>query len=224
MIPWKHIASAKVPDGSELGLYQRDAEFSIRADGKELMNSRQQRSEQVLAELACARVGQRPSARFLIGGLGLGFTLQAACRALRKDALIEVAELIPAVVSWNEEHCGHLAEFPLKDRRVRVRVADVADIVRGARGAYDAILLDVDNGPEAFTCESNEWLYGRAGLGAIWKALRPHGGVAIWSARPSPAFSERLRRAGFFVEVVTSKARANGKGARHTIWWASKRD
>ncbi len=221
MIPWKHLDSAKVPGGEgELKLYQRDQEFSIRIDGCELMNSRMYGSEDALAELACARVTDRARARVLIGGLGVGYTLAAALRALGPEAVLEVAELVPAVVRWNRGPLSHIAGHPLRDRRARVREVDVGELLRGAQAAYDAIMLDVDNGPDGLTRKANDWLYGASGLKAARGALRPAGVLAVWSAAADRGFAARLRRAGFAVEEVAVRSRARGRGARHTIWLA----
>lgn len=220
MIPWQHLDSALIPDnGGELRLYQRSAEFSIRADGHELMNSRVHGSEEALAELACARIGKRRRVRVLVGGLGMGFTLAATLRSLRSDAEVVVAELVPAVVSWNQLYFGPLAAFPLEDGRVRVHGGDVANLLH--RAAYDAILLDVDNGPEGFTRAANDRLYNVRGLRRAASALRPEGVLAVWSAGKDRAFSERLQRAGFQVEEVTEKARGRRGGSRHHIWLAT---
>jgi spermidine synthase len=223
MIPWTLLDSALIPDnGGELRLYQRGAELSIRADMQELMNSRVHASEEALAELTCARIGVRKKARVLVGGLGMGFTLAATLRCLRADAEVVVAELVPAVVSWNRRHLGHLAGFPLEDPRSVVREGDVADLLRHERGAYDAILLDVDNGPEGFTRAQNDRLYDRGGLRHAFAALREEGVLSVWSASADRAFTERLLQAGFEVEEVATKARGKRGGSRHHIWLAAR--
>jgi spermidine synthase len=224
MIPWKLLDSARVPGGGpELRLYQRGEELSIRIVGRgELMNSRVHGSEDALAELTCARLAGRAHSRVLIGGLGMGFTLAAALRQLGPDAEVVVAELVPAVVEWNRGPLAGAAGHPLEDRRVTVRVADVAQILSKEAQAYDAILLDVDNGPEGLTRRDNDWLYSLNGLGAAFAALRPGGVLAVWSAGPDRDFSERLRRIGFEAEEVRVRARANRKGARHIIWLAAR--
>jgi spermidine synthase len=223
MIPWKLLDSALIPDnGGELRLYQRGAEFSIRADMQELMNSRVHASEEALAELACARIGVRKKARVLVGGLGMGFTLAAALRCLRADAQVVVAELVPAVVAWNRTHLGHLAAFPLDDARTVVHEGDVAELLRRERAAYDAILLDVDNGPEGFTRAANDWLYKRSGLHNAFSALRGDSVLGVWSAGADRAFSERLQHTGFEVEEVATKARGGRGGSRHHIWLATR--
>lgn len=223
MIPWEFIDSSQVPGTSgELRLYRRGREYSIMVNGGELMNSRAHGSEDALAELACARIADGPSPRVLIGGLGMGYTTAAALRRLGPDALITVAELVPAVVEWNRGPLSDLAGHPLQDTRVTVREIDVARILKTERRAYDAILLDVDNGPEAMTRKGNEWLYSREGLDAAFAALRPAGVLAVWSAGPDQTFSKRLEQAGFAVDEVRVRGRGPGKGERHTIWLAER--
>jgi spermidine synthase len=224
MIPWKLLASAQVPGGGpELRLYQRGEELSIRIVGRgELMNSRIHGSEEALADLTCAPLSGCARPRVLIGGLGMGFTLAAALRHLGSGAEVVVAELVPAVVEWNRGPLAEVAGRPLEDRRVTVRVADVAQILSGEAQAYDAILLDVDNGPEGLTRRDNDRLYGASGLSAAFAALRPGGVLAVWSAGPDRDFSERLRRAGFEAEEMRVRARAHRKGARHVIWLARR--
>jgi spermidine synthase len=225
MIPWKLLDTSLVPgNGGELRLYQRGEELSIRADGNELMNSRVHDSEEVLARLACERVGVRRKVRVLVGGLGMGFTLAETLRQVRKDAEVVVAELVPAVVDWNHRFLGHLAGNPLDDPRVRVEVGDVANLLRNARDAYDAILLDVDNGPEGFTREANDWLYARQGLRHAFNALRSESVLAVWSAGADRAFTERLHEGGFEVEEVSAKARGKRGGSKHHIWLATRRN
>jgi spermidine synthase len=224
MIPWKLIDRAQVPGhGGEMCLYQRAGEFTIRLAAGELMNSRAHGSEDALAELACARIADRPCPRVLIGGLGMGYTTAAALRRLRADAQVLVAELVPAVVKWNRGPLGEFAGHPLQDARVTVCEADVAQVLQAEQRAYDAILLDVDNGPEGFSRKGNDWLYARAGLAAAFAALRPAGVLAVWSAGPDRAFVKRLNQAGFKVNEVRVRARASNKGGRHTIWLAVRR-
>lgn len=221
MIPWELLDRAPVPgDGGELTLHRRGAEYSIRADGEELMNSRLHGSEEELAEHACDRIAGRRGARVLVGGLGMGFTAAAALACLGPEARVTVAELVPAVVAWNRGPLAHLAGFPLGDPRVAVHQGDVGRLLRGARAAYDAVLLDVDNGPEGFTRPGNDRIYSPRGLAAARSALRPGGVLAVWSASPDRAFSQRLLRARFRVEEVTVSARRGGKGPRHTLWLA----
>ena len=223
MTPWTLLDTAQVPgNGGELRLYQRGSEFSIKLTGRgELMNSRVHGSEDALAERTCVRLVKGASSRVLIGGLGMGFTLAAALRHLANEAQVVVAELVPAVVAWNRGPLVELAGHALDDPRVTVREGDVARILRAERNAYDAILLDVDNGPEGLTRKQNDWLYGVDGLNAAYEALRPHGVLAVWSAGPDRDFAQRLRKVGFEVEEV--RVRAHGrKGARHVIWFGQR--
>ena len=226
MKPWTLIDSTAIPaDGGELRLYRRGEEYSIMiVGGGELMNTRMHGSEDALAELGCAHLSGQPAPRVLIGGLGMGFTLAAALAQLGADAEVIVAELIPAVVEWNREHLGRFAGHPLGDPRSRVSLGDVAALLKQERAAYDAILLDVDNGPEGLTHKENDWLYGSKGLAAAYTALRPGGVLAVWSAGPDHAFSERLRHTGFTVDEQRVRAHGKGKGARHTIWVARRAD
>ncbi|MBI5612242.1 MAG: hypothetical protein HY942_04105 [Gammaproteobacteria bacterium] len=223
MIPWKLLDRTPVPGGEgELMLYQRGEELSIRIAGRgELMNSRVHGSEDALAQLTCARLAGRERLRFLIGGLGMGFTLAAALRELGPDAAVVVAELVPAVVAWNRGPLGAPAGNPLLDTRVSVQEIDVARLLRAERNAFDAILLDVDNGPEGLTRDANDWLYGSAGLATAFAALRADGILAVWSAGGDSDFTDRLRRTGFEAEEIRVRARIS-KGARHIIWLARR--
>lgn len=223
MIPWILLDSAQVPgNGGELRLYQRDDESSLRIMGHgELMNSRVHGSEDALGERTCDRLAERVRPRLLIGGLGMGFTLAAALRQLGDQAQVVVAELVPAVVAWNKGPLGKHAGYPLRDPRVTVREMDVARILAAEQQAYDAILLDVDNGPEGITHKENDWLYGMQGLNAAYAALRPQGVLAVWSAGPDRDFSQRLYKTGFEVDEVRVRARGS-KGARHIIWFARR--
>jgi len=224
MIPWELLDSAPVPGGIEiLRLYRRDDEFSIRVDGCELMNSRVHGSEDVLAKLSCARIVNNPSPKILIGGLGMGFTTAAALNKLSAQAQVVVAELVPAVVKWNRGPLANLAESPLEDSRVSVREIDVAQILKAEKQTYDAILLDVDNGPDGLTRAENNWLYTRSGLSAAYAALKFPGILSVWSASPDSAFSKLLRQSGFKVEEVTVCARGRKGGSRHIIWIAERK-
>lgn len=223
MTPWQLIDAAEIPgDGEHMRLYRRGNEFSIQLKSGELMNSRLHGSEDALADHACGRVAARPGARILIGGLGMGFTLAAALRRLGADATVVVAELMPAVVVWNRGPLAELAGAPLLDPRVEVREADVAAVLKGSPAGYDAVLLDVDNGPEGLTRRENDRLYDLEGLETARAALRPGGVLAVWSAGPDAGFADRLRLVGFVVEELRVRARGDGKrgGARHTIWVA----
>ena len=223
MAKFETIGTASIPGkGSELRLLQRNDEFSIRITGTpgELMNTRLHGSEDALAELACRRVADRPQVRVLVGGLGMGFTLAAALKAWGADAEVVVAELVPGVVEWNRGPLGTAAGNPLADPRTRVSIGDVGELLRREPGGFDAIMLDVDNGPEGLTRRENDWLYSPEGLATAQQALRPDGVLAVWSAGQDPAFTERLRRVGLLVETVTVRAQRPGKGARHCIWLA----
>ena len=222
MIPWIQLDSAKVPGGrEELRLKRRGAEFSIMLGANELMNSRMSGSEEALARLACAKVGGRPRPKMLIGGLGMGFTLRAALAGLPADATVVVAELVPSVIAWARGPMAELFAGCLDDARVEVRQADVADLIAG-KGVYDAILLDVDNGPDGLSRGANDRLYDVGGLAAARAALTPGGVLAVWSAHPSPGFAARLRQSGFEVDEVNTRARGK-RGARHVIWLAARR-
>ncbi len=222
MIPWILIDTAEVPGGGELRLKRRGSEFSIMLGSNELMNSRLSGSEEALATLACARVGARPRARMLIGGLGMGFTLRAALGALRDDARVVVAELAPAVVAWARGPMAEVFGGSLDDARVTIREGDVGEAIRAETGAYDAILLDVDNGPEGLSRPANDGLYDIKGLSAAWTALKPGGVLGVWSSGPNPDFTARLRRTGFLVQEEAVRASRSRRGARHTIWLAAR--
>jgi spermidine synthase len=223
MIPWMLVETARLcGDEGELLLYRRGSEFSMRIGARELMNSRVHGSEDALGKLACARIADRLQPRVLIGGLGMGYTLSAALRELGAQAKVTVSELVPAVVAWNRGPLGDLAGHPLRDERVIVREVDVVQIVREERRAYDAILLDVDNGPRGLTRKGNDRLYRTGGLKAIFAALRPEGVLAVWSAGPDRAFRDRLRKIGFQVQEACVPARGAAGGARHTIWIAQR--
>lgn len=222
MIPWIHLDTASVPGSkSELRLMQRGGEFAIMAGATPLMNSRMSSSEIVLAEVACERLKGRRKARVLIGGYGMGFTLRAALAGLDRDVQVVVAELVPAVLKWARGPMAELTAGGLSDPRVSVQEADVGSVIAAGRGSFDAILLDVDNGPDGLSRPGNDGLYNFRGLQAARQALRPGGMLAVWSAAPSKAFVNRLQQVGFQVEEV--KARANkGRGVRHIIWVATR--
>lgn len=217
MKPLELLGEARTPDGTLIALTRQDREFIILAGGKPLMSSRMHGSEQALAAFGCARV-PKEEPRVLVGGLGMGFTLRATLDLLPSDAQITVAELVPAIVEWNRGPLGPLAGHPLADRRVVVDARDVGDVLRGNRDAFDAILLDVDNGPDAFTATGNAALYGDAGIAAARDALRAGGIVAVWSAWEDRRFEQRLKYAGFAVTVERVRARLKKGGPRHTIF------
>ena len=224
MIPWRLLDTASVPGGEgSLRLMQRGSEFSIRLDRTELMNSRLSGSEEALAATACDRIRSRKAARVLIGGLGMGFTLRAALASLGPDARVTVAELVPAVIAWAHGPMSDVFGNSLADSRVRLREADVGELIRSSASAFDAILLDVDNGPDGLTRKANDGLYALAGLSAARRALRTGGVLAIWSARPDPKFTARLRKANFVVEELKVPA-GRSRGGKHVIWIATRED
>lgn len=220
-MPWTVLGRARTPGGGELLLRGRGGDFEIRLDGRELMTSRGHFSEEAMARLACARLAARAAPRLLIGGLGMGYTLRAALDAAPPDAEIVVVELVSEVVEWNRGALAELAGRPLQDARVEVALGDVAARLRTARAAFDAILLDVDNGPGTVTRPGNRVLYGTEGLSLARRALRAGGVLAVWSADPSPEFVARLRRSGFDAESLAVPARGAAGGPEHTIFLAS---
>ncbi len=221
MIPWEELDRAATPDGQTLRLKRRGAEFSIMLGANELMNSRLSGSEEALAQLSIERLSHAPKPHILIGGLGMGFTLRAALAALGSDAKITVAELIPQVIAWARGPMAEVFAGCLEDPRVTVREADVAALITPARSTYDAILLDVDNGPDGLTVDTNDALYSFAGLERARTALAPHGVLAVWSSGPDAGFTRRLKSSGFAVDEVFTRARGK-RGAKHVIWLASK--
>ena len=223
MIPWVKIDTGRIPGTvEELRLMGRGAEFSIMLGTNELMNSRLSGSEAALATLAAKKLEAIKKPHLLIGGLGMGFTLRAALAVLGGGARIVVAELVPAVVAWARGPMAEIFGDSLSDPRVSIAETDVSEIIRSHRSKFDAILLDVDNGPEGLTRKANDALYSSAGLSAAYTALRPGGVLAVWSSGPNAAFSKRLRAAGFDVNEVAVRATGRGGGARHVIWIATR--
>jgi len=219
MKPQHTLGQSRTPDGGEIVLYERDGAYVIRVNGLELMTSRAHGSEEELARLALAKV-TRKKPKVLVGGLGMGYTLRAVLDAVPKSAKIMVAEILPIVVIWNRSELAHLAGFPLDDPRVAVVERNVAEIIAAGPSAFDAVLLDVDNGPAALTVDVNERLYGASGLAAIRRCLRPGGVLGVWSSDPDRAFERRLAKAGFRVSTETVPARRGAKGPKHTIFIA----
>jgi spermidine synthase len=223
MIPWQQIDTARVPGASvELRLMRRGAEFSMMLGQNELMNSRLSGSEEALATLACRRLEAVKRPHLLIGGLGMGFTLRAALAVLGPEAQITVAELVPAVIAWARGPMADIFGGSLDDPRASIRNADVIEVIQSHPSAFDAILLDVDNGPEGLIRKANDALYDIKGLKAIRRSLRPGGVAAVWSSGPNALFSKRLRDAGFDVNEVAVRATAKRSGARHVIWFATR--
>jgi len=226
MIPWERIDSANVPGTTQqLELWRRGEEFVIRVDGKELMGSRAHGSEDALAQLTLNALpeAQRARGRVLVGGLGMGFTLAAALRELGEQGSAIVAELVPTVIAWNRGALAHLAGAPLDDPRTSVHTGDVGELLREPGEGFDAILLDVDNGPDWLTREENSWLYRGEGLATIARALRPGGALAIWAATDDVAFTKLLMAGSLRVTKHTARS-YNGRGRRHTVWIATKRN
>ena len=221
MTPWETLGDAATPDGTRITLRRRGHEFLLLADGRSLMPSTITGSEKALAELGCRHIATRAGARVLIGGLGMGFTVRAALDVLPADARIVVAELVPEVQRWNEQWLGDLAGHPLRDPRVRVVIGDALATLRGDGDGFDAVLLDVDNGPAEFAAEGNDALYGPAGLYSIGRALRPNGVLAVWSAWDDRRFLRRLQSRGCGAKIA--RARGHGRrGARHYVYLATR--
>jgi spermidine synthase len=224
MKPTVLLDSAPIPDtDKELRLYQHDKDFMIKLGNLDLMNSRMHGSEEVLAELSCKPIANQPEPRILIGGLGMGFTLRAALDFLPANAEAVVAEIVPAVVKWNRGVLAHLSANAVEDPRVKILEDDVTKVIRAAAGDYNAILLDVDNGPKAFSRKGNAALYSLYGLRRALAALRPQGILAIWAIAPDREFTQLLRKAGFHAEEVRVRARSGAKGGAHYLIWVAKR-
>lgn len=223
VIPRELVATAKVPGhAGELRCYRHDGAFQLWIDRTELMTSRVHESEQMLADVVVEALAGRPAPTFLVGGLGMGFTLAQLLAKAPPEARFHVVELVPEVLAWNRELFGHLAGHPLQDPRVTAEVGDVFDVLAVGGERFDGILLDVDNGPEALVHPDNARLYAPRGLVAAREALRPGGVLGVWSSADSPAFGGRLK--GVAMDVTTHHTRARGrKGPRRTIWTAKKR-
>lgn len=225
MIQRELLDTAKIPGGDELRLFRRQLkngpEYSIALGANELMNSRLSASEEALAALTCAKL-QSDQPHILIGGYGMGFTLRAALSNLPGQATIDVAELVPKIIDWATNQMQDLTANGLDDPRVTIMIDDVAEVIARSSATYDAILLDVDNGPDGLTNNANDRLYGMAGLATAKNALRDGGVLAIWSSAKDASFTGRLHQSGFSVKEETVTARPNGKGARHNIWLATK--
>jgi spermidine synthase len=224
MLPWQHLATARVPGGKdEMRLYQRGSEYSIRVGAYELMNSRQHASEDTFATAVCERLGKRDDLSILIGGLGMSFTLAAVLASCGAHAQIEVAELVPEVVEWNRGPLASLTNSAASDPRVRIHESDVAVLIQSASEKYDAILLDVDNGPAALTAPGNDRLYSMAGLRSAARAVKADGLLAIWSSTTDAAFKARLAAAGWDAEELHVRGHTKHRGPRYVIWIARPR-
>lgn len=221
MIQRELLGTAQVPGGEELRLYRHDRDFMIVLGHNELMSTRRWGSEEALATLSLERIRHAKRPHLLIGGYGMGFTLRAALKALPAEARVTLVELVPEIIDWARGPMAEVAQGCLDDPRISLIHADVAPIIAGSNSEYDAILLDVDNGPDGLVREDNDALYSSSGLRAAKAALTPGGVLAIWSAGADPAFTRRLQKAGFAVDEVKVSARSNGKGAKHVIWFAS---
>ncbi len=222
MITRQLLGTAQVPGGEELRLFAHDRDFMIVMGHNELMSTRMRSSEEALATMTLERLDHPAAPRLLIGGYGMGFTLRAALAKVGPNAHLTVAELVPEIIEWARGPMAALTDGCLDDRRVLLRTSDVADAILLAPDPFDAILLDVDNGPDGLVRDENYRLYSRGGLRNTLAALRPGGILAVWSAGPDPGFTRRLDDAGFDVEEVQIRARPNGKGPKHTIWFARK--
>lgn len=224
MLPWTVVDTAQIPGGggAALRLMQRGTEFSIMLGNNELMNSRLSGSEEALATRAREKIRALPAPHVLIGGLGMGFTLRAMLAAIGPEARIVVAELVPAVVAWARGPMAAIHGGSLVDPRVAICETDVGKLIKAGRASWDAILLDVDNGPEGLTREANSSLYNPAGLRAAREALRPGGVLAVWSSGPDRRFAARLSQAGFLCDEINVRANGRGGGARHVIWIATR--
>ncbi|MBK5265384.1 MAG: spermidine synthase [Alphaproteobacteria bacterium] len=220
MIPRELIGTAQIPGGEQLRLVSHGRDFMILLDRNELMSTRMRGSEEALATMSCARIADRTKSHLLIGGYGMGFTLRAALAVLPLDASVTLSELVPEIIVWARGPMQELTAGCLDDPRVQIVQDDVAAVIRSSPSMFDAILLDVDNGPDGLVRDANNQLYSERGLQAAKAALRPGGILAIWSAGKDDAFAHRLKNAGFTVNEIAVRARSNGKGAKHVIWFA----
>ncbi len=219
MIPFRNLAEARTPDGSRLTLHEHDGDYFIKLNGRQLMSSSSTTSELLLAERSCEHLTRHPEPRVLIGGLGLGFSLKRVLEMIGRHGVVHVAELVPEVVAWNRDLLHAVNGLLLRDPRVEVKIADVYALLGSARkGSYDAILLDVDNGPTSFVQSQNARLYSRRGLNMLRNVLRPGGRVAFWSAESEPAFLHSLQRSGFEAQGFPAKAHERAKRYAHMIY------
>ncbi len=223
MLPWREIGRSTANSGGVLVLAQRGDEFCISIDGWELMSNRAPGSEEAMADVGCKRLADKPGARVLVAGLGLGYSLRATLNALHPEASVTVAEFVPEIIAWNRGPLGPLAGHPLDDPRVTLFAGDVRAVMEQQPNGFDAILLDTDNGPQAFIDMRDEALYSPGGLRVARQALRPGGTLVIWSGGPDPSFEKRMRNAGFQAESIPARARAGGRGARHILFTGLKR-
>jgi len=224
MKPFQTLAETSTAEGGRLKLHEHDGDYYILLDGQQLMNSRASASESELARVTCRSLRHHPGTRILVGGLGMGFTLKAVLELVGPDAIVQVAELLPEVVAWNREFLSGINGTALEDERVEILLEDVFDVLaRASADPYDAILLDVDNGPVAFVLEKNRRLYGDRGIKMVVEALRVEGCVGVWSAQKDRSFAHRLYQAGLKVEVVNAKAHAKARRDAHVIFLGCKR-
>lgn len=223
MKPKVKLAETKTNDGGTLSLFEQDGDYSISFEGQELMHSRLNASEKLLGELGLARLKMQSSERILVGGLGLGFTLQRVLTIIRKDSEVDLVELLPDVIEWNRSFLSNLNGYLLKDPRVRAIAQDVTQMIRNTKAEnYDAILLDIDNGPIAMVAKENDSLYSATGLSALFRAIRPGGRAVVWSAGPDKGFEKRLSKAGFQTTSVPAKSHVTAKRASYLIYVADK--
>ncbi len=220
MVFYQHLGSAVVPGGVEIRLYKHENDYSILLPTDELMSTRMRASEDTLAVQSLARLPHCAAPRLLIGGYGMGFTLRAALAAGGPGLKVTVAEIVPEIIDWARGAMAEVTAGCLDDPRVAIDLRDVAEPIGEANGHWDAILLDVDNGPDGVTREDNDGLYSMHGLAAAWRALKPRGLLAVWSAKPDAGFTRRLKRTGFKVEIARARSRPDGKGPTHLIWLA----